>query len=104
MAFAAVVVSACPAPRGLGRAHTDTVPYSRSSYPAAGAPCVRVRVYPKLQMPPHNAHNDEEDDGMICENVCTDAFDGVCDDGGGGAVSTACQWGHDCHDLSLIHI
>lgn len=34
----------------------------------------------------------------ICDNSCPFADDGVCDDGGDGAVYDVCQYGSDCND------
>ncbi|MEZ4937796.1 MAG: hypothetical protein R2799_09415 [Crocinitomicaceae bacterium] len=37
-------------------------------------------------------------DTTKCENSCTYAYDGVCDDGGSGSVYSVCDFGTDCSD------
>ena len=40
----------------------------------------------------------ETDDGVLCNNSCEWANDGVCDDGGPGARYDVCDLGTDCSD------
>lgn len=37
---------------------------------------------------------------LLCEDSCTYAFDGDCDDGGAGSEYALCQLGNDCSDCS----
>lgn len=34
----------------------------------------------------------------VCDNTCTNADDGVCDDGGPNSQTSLCVWGSDCND------
>jgi hypothetical protein len=34
----------------------------------------------------------------VCDNTCTYAYDGVCDDGGQGSSFSVCDCGTDCFD------
>ena len=36
--------------------------------------------------------------GMICEDTCSGAYDGFCDDGGPGFAYAICDYGTDCTD------
>ena len=55
---------------------------------------------------PHNHTTAPIPGHAICENTCLGAADnstvwvsdGICDDGGPGAFSAACDWGTDCDD------
>ena len=38
------------------------------------------------------------EENCVCNNDCSDAFDGVCDDGGTGSGTTICNIGSDCGD------
>lgn len=37
----------------------------------------------------------------ICENTCSYAFDGDCDDGGPGSDFNLCPLGSDCNDCGV---
>jgi|GEM_PF-2343623 len=41
---------------------------------------------------------DAEPSAALCSNTCSDANDGVCDDGGDGAQYDGCALGTDCND------
>ena len=55
---------------------------------------------------PHNHTATPIPGHAICENTCLGTADnstvwvsdGICDDGGPGAFSAACDWGTDCDD------
>ncbi|MCF8257179.1 MAG: hypothetical protein K9J06_06480 [Flavobacteriales bacterium] len=34
----------------------------------------------------------------VCDNTCTYAYDGACDDGGSGSSFSVCDCGTDCYD------
>lgn len=34
----------------------------------------------------------------VCDNSCSDAYDGYCDDGGPGSSYSICECGTDCFD------
>jgi len=34
----------------------------------------------------------------VCDNTCSYAYDGVCDDGGNGSSFSVCDCGTDCFD------
>lgn len=41
------------------------------------------------------------DEGSLCDDSCSSAFDGECDDGGLGAFYDVCAYGTDCYDCGL---
>jgi len=43
----------------------------------------------------------DEDDPTICEDTCTFANDGECDDGGPGSDYSVCSYGTDCNDCGV---